>query len=481
MLRTAWDGPLESAEQRQAGLYAETMNVHDAALRAALTRIVGEPHVLDVPAASPYNHDATIAGGLRGQARLAVRPGSTAEVSEVVRTLYERGVPIVPRGGGSGLAGGAVPSPGSVVCSLERMTAVRELSPRTWRMEVEAGLTTAHVHRLARENGLLFPPDPGASQQSQIGGNVATNAGGPHAFKYGATRDWVTGIEAVLAGGEIVRLGGACRKDVGGYDLRALLIGSEGTLGVITAVSLRLIPAPQAAVALVAFLDDQARGCEAILDVLACGVVPAAVDFLDAFTLRCAAGGYPGQVPRQARFALLIEVDGEGEEGRAQERDLREALDDSCVLLDRPAPRELWRWRESINGVVAGVRGGKVGEDVVVPVERLADLLQGFAAIASANGLDSCAWGHGADGNVHANLLMDPTSERDRRAVERVGDQLLDLVVGMGGAISGEHGLGLIKSGQLSKQWDATALRLHAQVKRTFDPKGLFNPGKKLP
>jgi glycolate dehydrogenase FAD-linked subunit len=234
-------------------------------------------------------------------------------------------------------------------------------------------------------------------------------------------------------------------------------------------------------VALVAFLDDQARGCEAILDVLACGVVPAAVDFLDAFTLRCAAGGYPGQVPRQARFALLIEVDGEGEEGRAQERDLREALDDSCVLLDRPAPRELWRWRESINGVVAGVRGGKVGEDVVVPVERLADLLQGFAAIASANGLDSCAWGHGADGNVHANLLMDPTSERDRRAVERVGDQLLDLVVGMGGAISGEHGLGLIKSGQLSKQWDAAALRLHAQVKRMFDPKGLFNPGKKLP
>lgn len=480
MLSTAWDGPLEPPKQSRGWLYAETMKVHSSDLRGALARIVGDRHVLDVPASSPYNHDATIAGGLRGQAQLAVRPGSTAEVAEVVKALYEMEVPIVPRGGGSGLAGGAVPSPGSVVCSLERMTAVRELSPRTWRMHVEAGLTTAHVHRLARENGLLFPPDPGASEQSQIGGNVATNAGGPHAFKYGATRDWVTGVEAVLADGEIVQLGGACRKDVGGYDLRALLIGSEGTLGVITAVALRLIPAPQDAVVLVAFAEEETRGCEAILDVLGSGIVPAAVDFLDGFTLQAAAG-YPGQVPRQARFALLVEVDGESEQVRAQEQELREVLAPGCLKLDRPPARELWRWRDGINGVVAGVRGGKVGEDVVVPVERLHDLLCGFQAIASANGLESCAWGHGADGNVHANVLIDPQSERDRRAVDRVGDQLLDLVVQMGGAISGEHGLGLIKSGQLSKQWNPAALRLHAQAKQSFDPKGLFNPGKKLP
>lgn len=451
-------------------------------LRGALAAIVGEPHVLDVPASSHYNHDATIAGGRRGQALLAVRPGSTAEVSAVVRALYQREVPIVPRGGGSGLAGGAVPSRGSVVCSLERMTAVRELCPRSWRMHVEAGLTTAHVHRLARENGLLFPPDPGASEQSQIGGNVATNAGGPHAFKYGATRDWVTGVEAVIGGGEIVQLGGACRKDVGGYDLRGLLIGSEGTLGVITAVQLRLTPAPEHAIALVAFLEDQRRGCEAILDVLGSGVLPAALDFLDGVTLGAAAATYPGRVPPDAAFALLIEVDGSVAETQAQRQELLQALASGCLAVLEPDPGELWRWRDGINGIAAAIHGGKVGEDVVVPVERLDDLLRGFAAIAAENGLKSCAWGHGADGNVHANVLIDPHSERDLEAVERVGDQLLDLVVAMGGAISGEHGLGLIKSGgQLSKQWNPAAVALHEKAKQAFDPKGLFNPGKKLP
>ncbi|HEV7943598.1 MAG TPA: FAD-linked oxidase C-terminal domain-containing protein [Solirubrobacteraceae bacterium] len=451
-------------------------------LRDALTAIVGAQHVLDVPTSSHYNHDATIAGGRRGGALLAVRPGSTAQVAEVVRSLYEREVPIVPRGGGSGLAGGAVPSAGSVVCSLERMTAVRELSPRSWRMHVEAGLTTAHVHRLARENGLLFPPDPGASEQSQIGGNVATNAGGPHAFKYGATRDWVTGIEAVLAGGEIVQLGGACRKDVGGYDLRGLLIGSEGTLGVITAVQLRLTPAPEQAIVLVAFFDSEARGCEAILEVLGSGVLAAALDFLDGATLRAATRTYPGQVPPEAAFALLIEVDGSAAQTQADRDELLNTLAPICLGVQEPASGELWRWRDGINPLVAAIDGGKVGEDVVVPVERLHDLLRGFEAIAAENGLKSCAWGHGADGNVHANVLIDPRSERDQQAVARVGDRLLDLVVAMGGAISGEHGLGLIKSGgQLSKQWNQAAVRLHEKVKQEFDPKGLFNPGKKLP
>lgn len=450
-------------------------------LRNALSAIVGAPHVLDVPASSHYNHDATIAGGRRGQALLAVRPGSTAEVAEVVAALYEREVPIVPRGGGSGLAGGAVPSAGSVVCSLERMTAVRELSPRSWRMHVEAGLSTAHVHRLACENGLLFPPDPGAAEQSQIGGNVATNAGGPHAFKYGATRDWVTGIEAVVAGGEIVRLGGACRKDVGGYDLRGLLIGAEGTLGVITAVHLRLTPAPEQAVVLVAFFESQARGCEAVLDVLGSGLLAAALDFLDGATLRAAARTYPGQVPSAATFALLIEVDGSVAQAQADRDELLDTLGPICLAVQEPAPDELWRWRDAINPLVATIEGGKVGEDVVVPVERLHDLLRGFEAIAAENGLKSCAWGHGADGNVHANVLIDPRSARDQQAVERVGDRLLDLVVEMGGAISGEHGLGLIKSGQLSKQWNQTAISLHRMAKQAFDPKGLFNPGKKLP
>jgi glycolate oxidase subunit GlcD len=451
-----------------------------AELRKRLAQIVGAAHVLDLTPSSPYNRDAMVAGAPRGQAQLAVRPASTAEVSEVVGTLYGLDVPIVPRGGGTGLAGGAIPSRGSVVCSLQRMSRVRELQPQLWRMHVEAGLTTAHVHRLARENGLLFPPDPGAAEQSQIGGNVATNAGGPHAFKYGATRDWVTGLQAVIADGEVIEVGGACRKDVGGYDLRSLLIGSEGTLGLITAVRLRLTPAPAQTHALVAFFASQEHGCQAILEVLGAGILPSALDFLDGDTLTIAGGGYPGKTPYGAGFMLLAEVDGSEQEAESLREELLQTLSPHSLRVDEPPPEQLWRWRDGVNGVVAGVKGGKVGEDVTVPPERLCDLLVGFAEIAARHGLDSCAWGHGADGNVHANVLIDKAVQADLAAVAAVTDELLSLVVKLGGAISGEHGLGLLKSGQLSKQWSEAALRLHREAKLAFDPKGLFNPGKKL-
>src|SRR3954465_10642482 len=228
-----------------------------------LRAIVGAEHV-EAPPPAAYLHDATITRGLRGQAAAVVRPADAEEVARVVEWCYSGDVPIVPRGGGSGLAGGAVPmSDDAVVVSLERLTRVRSFTPELWRMEVEAGVLTTHVQRLARENGLWFPPDPGAADQSQIGGNVATNAGGPHAFRYGQTGAWVTGVEAVVAPGELVRFGGPVRKDVAGYDLKDLMIGSEGTLGVVTAVCLRLIPAPPDAHVLVAFFESERAGCEA--------------------------------------------------------------------------------------------------------------------------------------------------------------------------------------------------------------------------
>src|SRR4051794_32644601 len=221
--------------------------------------IVGREHV-EAPPPSHYLHDATLQRGLRGRAAAVVRPADAEEVARVVAWCYERGVPIVPRGGGSGLAGGAVPlDDAAVVLSLERLTRVRSFEPGLWRMNVEAGLPTAHVQRLARENGLWFPPDPGAAEQSQIGGNAATNAGGPHAFKHGQTGAWVTGIEAVMAPGELMQFGGPVRKDVAGYDMKDLLIGSEGTLGVFTAVWLRLIPAPEHAPKVVAAFFESTR------------------------------------------------------------------------------------------------------------------------------------------------------------------------------------------------------------------------------
>jgi len=455
------------------------------ALRADFARLLGDDHVLAAGerGIAAYEQDATSARGLRGHADLVVRPGSAEQVAAVLALCYDRDLPLIPRGGGTGLAGGAVPVHGGVVCSLERLRAVRSLEPELWRMHVEAGLSTRHVQRLARENGLCFPPDPGASEQSQIGGNVATNAGGPHACKYGVTGAWVIGLEVALAPGELVEIGGPYRKDVGGYDLKSLIVGSEGTLGIVTAVRLMLMPAPEAALPLIAFHASREQGCAAILDVLAAGIQPAALDFVDGAALRIAAHAWAGgdiDLPDGAHFALLAEVDGSREEARAAHSELATALGPTAIELRRPERDALWQWRDRVAGAVAAVRGGKVSEDVVVPVERLPQALDGFDEIAHRHGLQSCAWGHAADGNIHANLLVDPRQPDEIAAAADATDELFALAAELGGAISGEHGVGVLKRGQLARQWPARALEIHEDIKRAFDPKGLLNPGKKL-
>jgi glycolate oxidase subunit GlcD len=448
---------------------------------------VGAEHVLDAPPSSPYNRDSSNRRGIEGRADAVVLPGSAHEVAAVVAWCYEHDVPIVARGGGTGLVGGAVATHGGVVVSLERLRRVRELEPALWRMFPEAGVSTRDVQRLARENGLMFAPDPGAAEQSQIGGNVATNAGGPHALKYGVTGAWVAGVEVVLAPGELVQVGGWAAKDVAGYDLKDLLIGSEGTLGVITAVRLRLLPVPEAASVLVVFLRTREQGCAAIMAVFAAGLRPSVLDFMDGETLSMTAGAYPAgsaEVPAGAGFALICEVDGSREDVQAQRAALLEAMDElpggALAVHEPPDTKALWRWRDGANPAVTAVRGAKVSEDVVFPLERLTEGLEHFEQIANAHGLRSCAWGHGGEGNVHATVLVDPESDAELEAAEAVGEQLFVLVVALGGSIAGEHGVGWSKRGRLESQWPRRALELHEQIKHAFDPKGLLNPETKL-
>jgi glycolate oxidase subunit GlcD len=446
-----------------------------------LAALVGAEHVFTPAESSPYNADATRRRGIVGRADAVVLPGSAEEAAAVLRWCYEHDVPLVPRGGGTGLTGGAVPSEGGVVCSLERLRGVRELEPGLWRMCVEAGVSTRDVQRLARENGLVFAPDPGAAEQSQIGGNVATNAGGPHALKYGATGAWVRGVEAVLAPGELVTLGGWTRKDVAGYDVKSVLVGSEGTLGLITAVRLALVPAPEARHALMCFQRTRADGCAAILEVLAAGIEASALEFIDGEVLAIVAGGYPGAIPQGAGFAVLAEVDGTEAAADAAVAALREVLAERAITLQEPHDTAaLWRWRDGFNGVVTAARGAKVSEDVSVPVERLQEALERFEEIAARRALRSCAWGHGGDGNIHATVLVDPSNEAELDAAEACEAELFELVAGLGGSVAAEHGAGLLKSGRLALQWDEAALSLHERIKAAFDPKGLLNPGKKL-
>jgi glycolate oxidase subunit GlcD len=451
-------------------------------LSARLRAIVGADYVL--PPTAGYVADETETRGLRGSACVVVLPGTTDEVAAVLRACYASDIPVFPRGGGTGYAGGAVPLNNGCVVGLERLNRVRAFDPLLWRMNVEAGVTTSEVRRRAHESGLLFPPDPGAAESSHIGGNIATNAGGPHAFKYGVTGSWVTGLEVVLPPGEVVSIGGPVRKDVGGYDLKNLLIGSEGTLGIVTAAWLRLIPAPETAFPVIGFYPSAEAGVAAIESVLGNGLLVSALEYLDGRVLAASASTLPFETPGVASFAVIAEADGTRVETEALAEDIESVLSDGCTsihALKQPAEiARLWRWREGVSIAVTAQRGGKISEDIVVPVDRLREALAGLAEIGARYGVETCSWGHAGDGNLHATFLIDPSNTYEIRAAEAATESLFELAVELGGAISGEHGVGLVKRRQLSKQWPERALELHEQIKRLFDPRDLLNPGKKL-
>ena len=382
---------------------------------AAMARELGDclPQgelVLDGPRLREAGRDGTGNRGLSGHADALALPAGTAEVAAVLSWCYEHDVAIVPRGGGTGLAGGAVPD-GGVVISLEAMDAIRSIEPELWRMQVEAGVRTARVHRVARENGLIFPPDPGASEQSTIGGNIATNAGGPHAFKYGVTGQWVTGLEAVLPAGEIVRLGGPIRKDVAGYDFLHLLTGSEGTLGDRHRRLAAAGPGAGGAAIVVAFYAGVAGGCAARPP------SSAAASRRPRSSTSTPAPSPPASAPSPSRpRAGRLRAAGRsrrpsrrGRAGRGRaDRGAGRGRGGGADTAERARQaRELWAWRDGVSIAVAAQRGGKVSEDVVVPFDRLAEAIEATVEIGREHGLRACSWGHAGDGNIHATFLVD--------------------------------------------------------------------------
>ncbi len=421
--------------------------------------------------------------GVVGTADAVVLPSSVDEVAAVMRWCYEHDVPLTARGGGTGLAGGAVPVQGGVVIGFDRLNRVRQFDPLLWRMHVEAGVTTGDVQRLARESGLRFPPDPGAAEVSQIGGNVACNAGGPHAFKYGVTRQWVTGLEVVVPPGEIVRLGGPLRKDVAAYDLTGLFVGSEGTLGLVTAAWLRLIPAPELELPVIGLYRDVDAGVAAIERVLGSGVVPAALEYLDGQTLGYAGDGYPFGLPAGTGFMVVTEADGSPDEARRVAAELADALAEDAVAVHAPAdPAEvadLWRWRGGVAFAFVAQRGGAFSEDVSVPVDRLREVARGTLAIGERHGVPALSFGHAGDGNIHSTFLFSPDDADEETRADAACRDIFALALELGGSVSGEHGIGWLKRGQLERQLGPVGYDLHTRIKQAFDPKGLLNPGKK--
>ncbi|HEY7396996.1 MAG TPA: FAD-linked oxidase C-terminal domain-containing protein [Gaiellaceae bacterium] len=422
--------------------------------------------------------------GVVGHADAVVMPSTTEEVAAVMRWCYGHDVPLTARGGGTGLAGGAIPVEGGVVIGFERLNRIRRFDPLLWRMHVEAGVTTGDIQRLARESGLRFPPDPGAAEISQIGGNIACNAGGPHAFKYGVTGHWVTGLEAVVPPGEVVTIGGPLRKDVAAYDLKSLLVGSEGTLGLVTAAWLRLTPAPEAELPVVGLYADADSGIAAIERVLGSGVVPAAVEYLDGVLLSYAADSYPYGLPDDAGFMVITEADGSAPEARRVAGELREALSEDAVAVHAPEGVDdvaaLWRWRAGVAFAILAQRGGAFSEDIAVPLDRLRDVVRETAAIGERHEIPALSFAHAGDGNVHATFLFSPDDPDEEARADAACQELFDLAHALDGTVSGEHGIGWLKRGQLERQLGPTGYDLHKRLKHAFDPKGLLNPGKKL-
>ncbi len=451
-----------------------------ASIERDLRTVLGDGKV--VAPSAQYLNDFTEGRGITGRADAVALPESAEEVATVVAWCYEHGVAVVPRGGGTGYAAGAVPLDGGVVVSLERVDRVRSFDPLLWRMEVEAGMTTSNVRRVAREGGLLFAPDPGASEQSQIGGNVATNAGGPHAYKYGVTGEWVTGVEVVVAPGEVVRFGGPVRKDVAGYDLTALLVGSEGTLGVITSIWLQLTPAPEVALPVVGFFDGVAAGSGAIERLIGSGLPVAAIEYLDGETMRYAGAGFPTEIPPGA-FCVLTEADGAPEEAARVREEALELLGEDALALHAPERADdilaIWRWRDGVALRVDAQRGGKASEDIAVPLDRLGEAIQESLDIGTRLGLPAASWGHAGDGNLHTTFLVDNEDPDEARAAVQASEELFELALRLGGTISGEHGVGAVKRPWLERQLGARAYELHNAIKQAFDPKNLLNPGKK--
>jgi glycolate oxidase subunit GlcD len=449
-----------------------------AALEHELAKVVGAEAVV-----APESHLLTDMTRLPGRAEAVVLPSSAEAVAQTVAWCYEHGVPITPRGGGTGLAGGAV-ADGGIVLGLERLARVRSFDPLLWRMCAEAGVTTATVQRTALEGGLFFAPDPGAAELSQLGGNIATNAAGPHAFKYGGTGAWVTGLEAVVPPGELVTVGGAIRKDVAGYDLRSLLVGSEGTLGIVTAAWLKLLPAPEVTLPVVAFHADTASGCEAILRVLGHGARAAAIEYLDGEALASGAASYEAGVPDGAGFMVIAEADGSVDEAERIRAELVEALSGGALAVHAPRDREgqeaLWHWRAGLAFAVLARRGSALSDDIVVPLDRLAEAIEATVGIGRRHDLVALSFGHAGDGNLHSTFLVAPESPDELERAFTACEELFDLATRLGGSISGEHGVGVLKRGQLRRQWAPRAIELHAAVKAAFDPKNLLNPGKKL-
>ncbi len=446
---------------------------------------VSASHVYTRPAdLAAYAYDSWGASGERHLPDAVVFPASTEEVAGVVSVCAVHRVPIVPRGAGTGYAAGASPTRGGVILSLARLNRVLGVESEAMRLHAQAGAITAGIHGQAAASGLYYPPDPGSSSTCTIGGNVACNAAGPHTLRYGVTADFVAGITAVLSDGRIVRLGEG--GDASGSGLLSLLVGSEGTLGVITEVLLRLVPAPKARATLAATFTGMDRAAAAVAEISEAGIVPAALEFLDAAALAAVRRAGGGDVGGDAEALLIVELEGDvaavgGDTEGACTAITRAGASQLQRATEPGQAQKLWAARKAVSAAVAKVQIGKVNEDVVVPRDRVAELVAHTRELGVKHELQVVNFGHLGDGNVHATFLIDPRVAGERARADAAAGELFETVLQMGGSLSGEHGVGAAKLEYVERQLGPGTVELMRRIKSALDPHDVLNPGKKIP
>lgn len=457
------------------------MALHPATL-AGLQRIVPRDVVLtEREDLIPYSFDGTAA--LHQMPGAVVLARTREEVAAILRLANEQGTPVVTRGSGTGLSGGSLPSPGCLVLCLVRMDRVLELDTANLTLLAESGATTLTIAEAAARAGLFYPPDPGSMKISTIGGNVAENSGGLRGLKYGITRNYVMGLEVVLPDGEILWTGNKCVKDVAGYSLRDLFIGSEGTLGVITRVLLRLLPKPAAKKTLVATFDQMDSAAQTVSDIIAAKIIPCTLEFLDRTTIRCVEDYAHVGLPLDCEAVLLMETDGHpaavAEEATQMEALARRngALEVRLAADDAEATR-LAAARRSAFSALARVAPTTILEDATVPRSELAKMIRFVDHIAKKYQLRIGTFGHMGDGNLHPTFLTDERNEAEMARVHRAFQEIFEEAIRLGGTITGEHGIGVAKKDFLPKFAGDASMRVMRHLRQALDPKGILNPGK---
>ena len=405
------------------------------------------------------------------------------DIAACLRVCHEHRVPLVPRGAGVGYSGGALAVRGGVVLVFTRMNRILRLDAENFLAEVEPGVITADLQAAAESRGLFYPPDPASLKTSTIGGNVAENAGGPRCFKYGVTGNYVLGLEAFLISGEKIRLGAHTIKNVAGYDLKSLLIGSEGTLAVISRIVLRLLPLPPQRRLFRVDFPDLAAGAQFVQQVIHSHIQPAVLEFMDRSSLQAVYAYQRIPLAEKTGAAVLCEVDGSPAEVAEKEALLRAVIGTAApvdwTMAGTFAEQEtLWQTRRNISPAIATLKPKKINEDIVVPAALIPEMVSYIERLAEEHDLCIVLFGHFGDGNIHTNLMVDPADSAEIQRAEIVLDKIFSRVVELGGTISGEHGIGLSKKPFMHYQFGPLELELFRRIKKAFDPLNLLNPGK---